>query len=167
MPLNSLFIMAAKKKKRLTGNILATNRKALRDYEVMERIEAGIVLYGTEVKSIREGKVSIDESYAKIERGEVYAVQLTIQPYEFGNRFNHEPARSRKLLLHRREIERLIGHTQRKGFTLIPLKMYLSKGKIKLEIGVCRGKNVVDKRHDIKSKAADMQARRAIAHFAR
>ena len=142
---------------------IASNRRALRDYFVEERIEAGIELRGTEAKSIRNGNVTLTGSYASIENGQVVLNNLTISPYEFGNRFNHEPARPRQLLLHKREIRKLQVQTDQKGLTLIPLNLYFKRGKVKIELGVCKGKKLVDKRETLKRKDADRDAQRAMA----
>lgn len=142
--------------------LAANNKKAYHDYFVEETYEAGIVLTGTEIKSIRQGKVSIKESYAKIINGEVIILGMNISPYEQGNRFNVDPMRERKLLLHKQEIRKLIGYTSQKGLTLIPLKLYINEdGKAKLELGVCRGKKNYDKREAIAKKdaARDMERR--------
>ena len=136
---------------------VANNKKARHDYFIEETYEAGIALTGTEIKSVRQGKVSIKESYAKIENEEVILYGMNISPYEQGNRFNAEPLRSRKLLLHKREIRKLIGYTTLKGLTLVPLRMYISdRGKAKVELAVARGKKEYDKRHDIAKKDADL-----------
>ena len=128
------------------------NKKARFNYEIIETLEAGIVLKGTEVKSLRQKKVSIQESYARIKDGEVYIVGLTISHYEQANRFNHEPDRERKLLLHRQEIKRLIGKLKEKGYTLIPLRLYFKNGRVKVELGLGRGKAKYDKREAIKKR---------------
>jgi len=135
------------------------NKKARFNYEILETFEAGIVLHGTEVKSLRLKKVSIQESYARIINGEVFIIGLNISTYEMGNRFNHEPARERKLLLHKKEIKKLIGKVQEKGFTLVPMKIYFKNGRAKLLIGLGRGKATYDKRKTIKERDAkrDMQ----------
>lgn len=132
---------------------LASNRKAWHDYTVLEKIECGIQLSGTEVKSIRHGGVSLSGSYGAVLRGELFVCGMHIQEYEFGNRFNHDPKRNRKLLVHSKEIETLRMKTEAKGLTLIPLKMYLKRGRIKMELGVCRGKALHDKREALKDKA--------------
>lgn len=133
--------------------LVAQNKKAYHDYFIDETYEAGIVLTGTEIKSVRMGKVSIKESYAKIINAELVLLGMNISPYDKGNRFNVDPLRPRKLLLHKKEIRKLIGLTKEKGFTLIPLKMYINeKGKAKIEIGVCRGKKNYDKRESLKEK---------------
>ncbi len=142
---------------------LAQNRKARHVYHVLETIEAGLVLTGTEVKSCRAGGISLAEAYAKAADGELWLVSAHIAPYEQGNRNNHAPRRDRKLLLHKREIERLSRQVESKGLTLIPLSVYLSRGKIKLQLGLCRGKNVRDKRQDLKKRADEREARRMIS----
>ncbi len=147
----------------LAEGILATNRKALRDYHVQESFEAGIALVGTEVKSMRNRQISMEESYARIDQGEAVLINLHVLPYDHGNQFNHDPRRKRRLLLHKREIHRLIGQMQLKGLALIPLKIYLKKGFIKVQIGLCKGKQMQDKREDLKRKTADREAERAIA----
>ena len=133
--------------------LVAQNKKAYHDYFIEETYEAGIVLTGTEIKSVRLGKVSIKESYAKIDKQELILLGMNISPYEKGNRFNVNPLRPRKLLLHKQEIRKLIGYTKEKGLTIIPLKMYINeKGKAKIAIGICRGKKNYDKREAIKEK---------------
>ena len=146
---------------------IASNRRALRDYTVLSRHEAGIALRGTEVKSLRLGHVSTIGSFASIEQGELFLNGLTIQPYEFGNRFNHDPDRPRRLLMHRQEIVRLRVQVEQKGLTLIPLKLYFKKGRVKVEIGVCRGKRQEDKRETLRRRTADREAERAIANRGR
>ena len=142
---------------------IATNRKARHDYEVLERFEAGIELVGTEVKSLREGHVSLVGSFAAIEGGDVMLQGMTIQPYEFGNRFNHAPDRSRRLLLHKREISKLRVATEQKGHALIPLRLYFKGRNVKVDLGLCRGKKSVDKRETLKQQTADREAGRALA----
>ena len=161
--------MAGKnKKKKSDPGVLATNRKAQRDYQVLEKTEAGIVLTGTEVKSVKQGHASIQEGYVHIdERLEAWLVGCSIQPYDHGNVFNHSLTRERKLLLHRREIERLYGKIREKGLTLVPLRIYLVRGKVKVMIGLARGKNVVDKRDAIRQREADRDSRRAIRSHGR
>ena len=130
--------------------IVANNKKARHDYFIEEVYEAGIVLTGTEIKSVRAGKVSIKESYARLQNGELVIIGMNISPYEQGNRFNTDPLRIRKLLLHKREIRKLTGLTTQKGFTLVPLQMYINEyGLAKIEIAVARGKKNYDKRDDI------------------
>ncbi|MBO7166549.1 MAG: SsrA-binding protein SmpB [Kiritimatiellae bacterium] len=145
--------MADKQKKTKPLGDFAVNRKAWHDYEILQKLECGIVLTGTEVKAIRNGGVSLAGSYASVLSNELYAVEIHIPVYEFGNRFNHEPKRKRKLLVHQKEILSLKMKSEAKGCTLIPLRLYLKKGKIKLEIGVCRGKALHDKRETLKKKA--------------
>ena len=141
----------AKKERKLVAN----NKKAYHDYFIEETYEAGIVLTGTEIKSVRQGKVSIKESYAKIENSEMILYGMNISPYEQGNRYNAEPLRPRKLLLHKQEIRKLIGYTTIKGLTLVPLKMYINEeGRAKVEIAVARGKKNYDKREDIAKRDA-------------
>lgn len=142
--------------------IIANNKKAYHDYFIEEKYEAGIVLTGTEIKSVRNGKVSLKESYAQIKNGECVIHQMNISPYEQGNRFNVDPLRDRKLLLHKEEIRKLIGFIQQKGLTLVPLSLYLDEhGRAKIELGVCRGKKLYDKREDIARRDADRDAARA------
>ena len=141
--------------------LFAKNRKAYHDYHIEETFETGMVLTGTEVKSIRQGRANLKDSYARVENGEVYVLNMHISPYEQGNRFNHEPLRKRKLLMHRREISRLIGLTREKGYTLIPTKMYSQKGFIKLEIALARGKKQYDKRDALHEKEAKREVERA------
>ena len=134
--------------------IVAENRKARHDYHIHETFEAGIVLTGTEVKSLRAGKANLKDSYARIESGEIMLHNMHISPYEQGNRFNHEPLRTRKLLMHRREINKLIGQTKEKGYTLAPLKIYFVRGKAKLELALVTGKKLHDKRQDMAERDA-------------
>lgn len=135
--------------------MVANNKKARHDYFIEEVYECGIVLTGTEIKSVRGGKVSIKESYAKIENGEMMLYGMNISPYEQGNRFNVDPLRPRKLLLHKQEIRKLIGYTTQKGLTLVPLNMYINTdGRAKVELAVARGKKNYDKRDDIAKKDA-------------
>ena len=137
--------------------IISQNKKAYHDYFVEERYEAGIELFGTEVKSIRAGKVNIKESYCDIKDGEVFVIGMHISPYEQGNIFNKDPLRPKKLLIHKKEILKLFGLTAQKGYTLVPLQIYLSKSRVKVEIGLCRGKKLYDKR----DAEAEKQANRA------
>ena len=149
----------AKKERKLVAN----NKKAYHDYFIEETYEAGIVLTGTEIKSVRQGKVSIKESYAKIENSEMILYGMNISPYEQGNRYNVEPLRPRKLLLHKQEIRKLIGYTTIKGLTLVPLKMYINEeGRAKVEIAVARGKKNYDKREDIAKRDAKRDIDRKI-----
>lgn len=132
--------------------LLANNKKAYFDYFIEDKWEAGISLYGTEVKSIRMGKVSIKESYIKIENGEVFVYNMHVSPYEKGNIFNRDPIRVRKLLLHRAEINKLSGKITEKGYTLVPLQVYIKDGLVKVEIGLAKGKKLYDKRDSIAQK---------------
>lgn len=145
---------------------LAANRKIFRDYLVLERFETGIELRGTEVKSIRNGHVSLAGGFARVEDGQVVLYNINILPYEHGNRFNHEPDRPRRLLLHRREINRLQVQTEQKGYALIPLSVYLKRGLIKIEMGLCKGKRRGDKREALRRKMAERETARAIARSA-
>jgi SsrA-binding protein len=142
--------------------IVSTNKKARFNYEIIEKIEAGISLKGTEVKSVRNKNVSIGESYAQIKDNEVFLHNLHISPYEQGNRENHDPIRVRKLLLHKQEIKKLVNKIQLKGLSLVPLSIYLRKGKIKIELAVGRGKRLVDKRESIKKRAVDREIARIV-----
>lgn len=143
--------------------IKATNRKALRDYDIEERIEAGIVLVGSEIKSIRDGRVSLRDSYATVEGGEVFVKDIHISPYPNAAWFGHEERRPRKLLLHRDEIKRLVGKLDEKGYTLVPLRVYIKDGRAKVELGLARGRKKYDKRREIAKREADRQMERALA----
>lgn len=144
------------------NKIVATNRKAFHDYHVGETYEAGIALTGTEIKSVRQGMVSLRDSFARVENGEVFLYDMHVSPYDAGNRYNHEPRRTRKLLLHKSEIRRLATKTQEKGFTLIPLKVYLRGGHAKVELALAKGKRLYDKREDIKKRDVMRQVDRVI-----
>lgn len=146
---------------------VARNPKATHDYFILETIEAGLVLRGTEVKSLREGKASIKEAWAQVKQGELWLEGMNITPYEQGNRWNHQPMRTRKLLLHRREIERLIGAVEREGRTLVPLELYFLKGKAKVALGLAKGKQAHDKRESLKRRIADREMSRAVARQGR
>jgi len=139
-------------KKETDEKIICQNKTARVNYFIDDTYEAGIVLVGTEVKSLRDGRANLKDSYALVKNDEVYLHQLHISPYLYGNRYNHDPLRVRKLLLHKREIRRLYGKSREKGLTLIPLKMYFKNGKVKVQIGIGRGKKLHDKREDIKLK---------------
>jgi SsrA-binding protein len=138
---------------------VALNRKARHEFTIDETFEAGLVLTGTEIKSVRAGTANIANAYARIEKGEAWLIGADIAPFEQGNRYNHDPKRNRKLLLHRREIDELLGRAQQKGQTIVPLRLYLHHGKAKIELGLARGKQLHDRRRDI----ADRDARRDIA----
>ena len=145
--------------------VVAKNRKARFNYEILETYEAGIELKGTEVKSVRASKVNFTEGFISIDNGEAFLKQVHISPYEQGNIFNVDPVRVRKLLLHKREIKKLIGETAQKGFTLVPLSMYLKNGKVKLSLGLARGKNTHDKRQDMAKKDAQRNIERAMKNY--
>jgi SsrA-binding protein len=151
-------------KEKATGDKpVATNRKAFHDYFIEERFEAGIMLQGTEVKSLREGRVNLQDSYASVRGSEVFLHQCHISPYSHGNIMNHDPTRVRKLLLHKSEIHKLLGKTQQKGLTLIPLRIYFSKrGYAKVELGLAKGKKLYDRRDTIKAREAGREVQRAI-----
>jgi SsrA-binding protein len=153
----------SKMKKRI---LVANNKKARHDYFIEDVLEAGLVLTGTEIKSIRQGKVNLKESYAKIDNGEVIVLGMHISPYEQGNRFNVDPLRPRKLLLHKQEIRKLIGYTTLKGLTLVPLTMYINeKGMAKMELAVARGKKEYDKRDTIAKKDADRRMQQVAKNY--
>lgn len=143
------------------GKVVSQNKKANHDYFIEETYEAGLVLQGTEIKSIRAGKVNLKDSFAKIERGEVFLHNMHVSPYEQGNRYNHDPLRTRKLLLHRKQISKLIGATKEEGYSLVPLKLYLKNGFAKVLIGIGKGKKKYDKREDLKKKDAKREIERA------
>lgn len=142
--------------------VIAQNKKAYHDYFVEERIECGIALFGTEVKSIRLGKVNLKESWAQIRKNEVWVEGMHISPYEQGNIYNRDPLRDKKLLLHRSEIRKLDSQIMRQGYTLVPLELYLKDGRVKMELGVCRGKQIHDKRDTIAKRDSDREIRRAL-----
>lgn len=142
------------------GRAVARNKKARHDYFIEETVECGIVLMGTEVKSIRQGRVNLKDSYAMVENGEVYLNNMHISPYEQGNIYNTDPVRKRKLLLHKREINKLIGYTAQQGYSLVPLTVYLKRGFVKIELSVAKGKKVYDKRQDIAKKEAKRRIER-------
>ena len=142
--------------------VVAENRKAFHDYHIEDRVEAGIILTGTEIKSIRNGRVNLKDSYARLDNGEVWVHQMHISPYEQGNRYNHDPLRPRKLLLHRAEINKLIGKIQQQGLTLIPIKMYLKKGMAKVELAVGQGKKNYDKRQALAEREGKRDIERAL-----
>ncbi|HEX9043746.1 MAG TPA: SsrA-binding protein SmpB [Candidatus Limnocylindrales bacterium] len=147
---------------------IALNRRARHEYSVLETLEAGIVLTGTEIKSVRAHKVSLAEAYARVEHGEAWLIGANIAPFEGGNRFNHEPKRNRKLLLNRDEIDELLGLTKAKGLTVIPLRLYINeRGRAKVELGVARGKQQHDKRRDIAERDARRDMDRAVAEARR
>jgi SsrA-binding protein len=141
---------------------IARNKRARHDYEILDTWEAGLVLRGTEVKALREGRANLTDAYGIVREGEVYLLNLNIGAYGLGNQFNHEPTRTRKLLLHRREIRRLIGSVERQGLTLVPLELYFRRGRAKVLLGLGRGKQSHDKREDLKRRDADREIARAL-----
>ena len=152
LSLHSIFIMS-------TDKVVASNREAYHNYHILETHECGIALTGTEVKSIREGRCNLKDGYAQIRKAEAWLMNVHISPYSHGNRENHDPTRARKLLLHRGEIDKLAGKVQEKGLTLVPTKMYFKGGRIKVEIGVAKGKKLYDKRETEKRRDADREVR--------
>lgn len=151
-----------KSERALAQRSVATNRKASHEYHILEEFEAGMVLQGTEVKSLRDNKVQIMDAYAVVEKEEVWINNLHISPFDKGNRFNHDPVRPRKLLLHKKEIQRLIGKTQEQGLTLVPLRIYFKDGRAKLAFAIAKGKKLYDKRADKAEKEADREIERAL-----
>ena len=145
--------------------LICQNKKARFNYSIEDTYEAGISLLGSEVKSLREGKVNLGDSYGDIKRGEIFLVDAHINPYPQANRLNHDPLRTRKLLLHKREIQRLIGKVQERGFTLIPLRLYFSNGKVKVELGLAKGKKLFDKRETLKRKTMEREMERGRKGF--
>jgi len=143
---------------------LATNKAARRDYHILETYEAGIELAGTEVKSLRQGKATLKDSFARVDGDEMFLYNMHISPYEFGNIANVDPKRVRRLLLHKSQIRRLIGQTSVKGFALIPLSAYLKRGRVKIELALAKGKRFYDKRETIKKREADLEMKRALKH---
>ena len=148
--------------KNMGEKVLCQNKKARFDYFIEETYEAGVALQGTEVKSLRMGKANLKDSYVRIENEEAFLHKTHISPYPFGHQFNHDPERVRKLLLHKQEIRRLMGKTQERGFTLVPLKIYLKNGNIKIEIGLAKGKTLYDKRESIKKRITDREMGKAL-----
>ena len=144
------------------GKIIAQNKKAYHDYFVVERYEAGIALFGTEVKSVRGGRVNLKDSYCSFREGELFVLGFHISPYEQGNRFNSDPLREKKLLLHKQELRKLFGLLTREGYTLLPLSLYFSRGRVKMELGLCKGKKLYDKRETIAKNQADREIERAV-----
>ena len=141
---------------------VAQNRKAYHDYFVEDKIECGISLFGTEVKSIRQGKVNLKESWAQVRKGEIWVEGMHISPYEQGNIFNRDPLRAKKLLLHRREIYNLEAKVMRQGFTLVPLELYFKNGRVKMQLGLCKGKQLHDKRDSMARKDSEREIQRAL-----
>ncbi len=153
--------------KKQTGKIIAQNKKAWHDYFVDEKYEAGIALFGTEVKSIRAGAVNLKDSYCSVKDGELFMLGVHISPYEKGNIFNREPRRERKLLMHKREIMKINGALTQKGYTLVPLSLYFSGKNVKVELGLCRGKKLYDKRDTIAKKEVNREIDRKMKEFNR
>ena len=154
--------MAEKTEREKAQSSIAENRKAFHDYHLMESFEAGVVLLGTEVKAIREGRVNLRDSFARVEDGEVYLYNVNISPYSHRGYADHEPLRKRKLLLHRDEIRKLIGKTVEKGMTLVPVRLYFKKGRVKVAVSLAKGKKDYDKRETIKRREVDRETRAAI-----
>lgn len=144
------------------SNVVAQNRKARHDYFIEETYEAGIVLKGTEIKSIRKRSVNLKDAHARVRNGEMFLINMHISPYEQGNRYNHDPVRTRKLLMHRKQIDQLFGATKEKGYSLIPLKVYIKNGYAKVLIGLAKGKKKYDKRETLKRKSAKRDVERAM-----
>jgi SsrA-binding protein len=163
MPPQEIATMASTKKPEDDGiKLICRNKRAFHEYAIAETLECGIVLKGTEVKSLREGVANLEDSYAKLEDGEVWLIGSDIPEYSMGNRLNHKPKRPRKLLLHKSEIVKFAGKATQRGFTLVPLKMYFKEGRAKVELGVARGKQHHDKRQDQKKAEAQRAIRRAM-----
>jgi SsrA-binding protein len=154
--------MSQKTERELAQANIAENRKAFHDYHILDTYEAGVALLGTEVKAIREGRVNLRDSYASVERGEVFLHNVNISPYSHRGYAEHEPLRARKLLLHRNEILKLVGKTVEKGMTLVPLRLYFKNGRVKVALGLARGKKDYDKREAIKKRETDRETRAAI-----
>jgi SsrA-binding protein len=143
--------------------VICRNRRAFHEYAISDRLECGIALTGTEVKSLREGSSSLEDAYAKVDNGEVWLIGSEIPEYSMAHRMNHKPKRPRKLLLHRREIDKFAGKASQRGFTLIPLRLYFKRGRAKVELGIARGKQLFDKREALKKADHDRDMRRAIS----
>lgn len=147
------------------GKLIAQNKKARHDYTIVDTIEAGIVLQGTEIKSIRNARINLKDGFVRIKDGEAWLTNVHISPYEQGNIFNHDPLRTRKLLLHKKQIDRLVGETKGTGMTIVPLKVYLKDGYAKVLIGLAKGKREYDKRETLKRKDQDRQISRALKNY--
>jgi len=154
--------MAIKKSAAADEQIVCVNRQARHNYFIDETYEAGLVLVGSEVKSLRDGKANLSDSYARVQKGEAFLINFHISPYAGANQFNHEPTRTRKLLLHGREIDKLIGKTKERGLTLVALKVYFKNGRAKVELGLARGKKLYDKRETLKRKDAEREVARSL-----
>ncbi|WP_420852582.1 SsrA-binding protein SmpB [Secundilactobacillus similis] len=155
----------SKKKAPADKNVMAQNKKARHDYQILDTYEAGLVLTGTEIKSVRDKRVNLQDGFAQIRNGEAWLMNIHISEYAQGNRFNHDPLRNRKLLLHKKEIAKLIGTTKDKGITIVPLRMYIKNGVAKVLIGVAKGKHEYDKRETIKRREQDRQIARVMKHY--
>ncbi|MGM0215131.1 SsrA-binding protein SmpB [Enterococcus sp. AZ109] len=149
------------------GKLIAQNKKARHDYTIIDTVEAGIVLQGTEIKSIRNSRINLKDGFARVRNGEMYLYNVHISPYEQGNIFNHDPLRTRKLLLHKKQIERFIGETKNTGVTIVPLKVYLKDGYAKVLLGLAKGKHQYDKRETLKRKDVDRQISRTLKNYSR
>lgn len=149
------------------GKLIAQNRKARHDYTIVDTMEAGIVLQGTEIKSLRNGRINLKDGFARVRNSEVYLLNVHISPYEQGNIFNHDPLRTRKLLLHKKQIAKLIAETKNTGITIVPLKVYLRNGYAKVLIGLAKGKKQYDKREDLKRKEIDRDINRTLKNSRR
>ena len=160
--LHNGLVMAEANKGEAHETVIVQNRKALHDFEVLDRFETGIVLRGTEVKSLRDGLITLKDSFATVEKGEVFLYNVHISHYKGGNNFNHETERARKLLLHRSEIRKLTGKTEQQGLTLVPLKIYFKRGKVKVDLGLVRGKKEFDKRHSLAKRQAERDVERVL-----
>ena len=154
--------MKEKTERELAQTSIAENRKAFHDYHILETFEAGVALLGTEVKAIREGRVNLRDSFARVENGEVFLYNVNISPYSHRGYADHEPMRRRKLLLHRQEIQKLVGKTVEKGMTLVPVRMYFKNGRVKVAVNLAKGKKDYDKRETIKRRETDRETRAAI-----
>ena len=161
-PFKNGLVMAESNKREAQDTVIVQNRKARHDFEVLDRYETGIVLRGTEVKALRDGLITLKDSFATVVRGEVFLHNVHISQYKGDNNFNHETERVRKLLLHRNEIRRLTGKTEQQGLTLVPLKFYFKRGKVKVDLGLVRGKKEFDKRHSLAKRQADRDVQRAL-----
>jgi SsrA-binding protein len=159
--------MSEKSEREKAQKIIAENRKALHDYHIVETLEAGIALLGTEVKSIREGRVNLRDSYGRVENGEIWVYNINISPYSHRGYADHEPLRRRKLLLHRHEVLKLIGKTAERGFTLVPLRVYYKNGRVKVAISLAKGKTAPDKRETIRRRETERETRAAIKNRSR
>lgn len=155
----------AKRKAPNDANVMAQNKKARHDYQILETYEAGLVLTGTEIKSIRDRRINLQDGFAQIRNGEAWLMNVHISEYAQGNQFNHDPLRNRKLLLHKKEIGKLVGATQDRGITIVPLRVYIKNGVAKVLLGVAKGKHEYDKRETIKKRDQDRQIARALKHY--